>query len=165
MELTVNLDRSKQAQEIIFSRKLKKATHPPLLFNNNNVSHVNSQKHLGVILDLKLTFEEHLKNVFNKTNKTIGLLPKLSNLLPRQALVTIYKAFVRHHLGYGDVLYDQGFNNSFHAKMESIQYNACLAIAGTIRGTSREKIYQELGLESLQLRRCYRKLCLKSFQK
>ena len=44
--------------------------------------------------------------------------------------------------------------------MDSIQYNACLAITGAIRGTSREKIYQESGLESLQLRRWYRKLCL-----
>ena len=156
--MTFNPDRSKQAQEIIFSRKLKKATHPPLLFNNNNVSQVNFQTHLGVILDVKLTFEEHLKNVFNKTNKTIGLLKKLSNLLPRQALVTVYKACIRPHLDYGDVLYDQDFNNSFHTKVESIQYNACLAITRAIRGTSREKIYQELGLESLQLRRWYRKL-------
>ena len=66
----------------------------------------------------------------------IGLLRKLSNLLPRQALVTIYKAFIRPHLHYGDVLYDQAFNNSFHTKMEFIQYNTCLAITGTIRGTS-----------------------------
>ena len=118
--MTFNPDRSKQAQEILFSRKLKKATHPPLLFNTNYVSQVNSQTHLGIILDVKLTFEEHLKNVFNKTNKTIRLLQKLSNLLPRQALVTIYKAFIRPHLDYGDVLYDQAFNNSFNAKMESI---------------------------------------------
>ena len=66
---------------------------------------------------------------------------KLSNLLPRQALVTIYKAFIRPHLDYSDVLYDQAFNTFFHAKMESTQYNACLAITGAIRGTSREKIY------------------------
>ena len=112
--MTFNPDRSKQAQEIIFCRKLKKVAHPPLLFNNNYVSQVNSQKHLGIILDVKLTFEEHLKNVFNKTNKTIGLLRKLSNLLPRQALITIYKAFVRPHLDYGDVLYGQAFDNSFH---------------------------------------------------
>ena len=92
--MTFNPDRSKQAQEIIFSRKLKKATHPPLIFNNNNVSQVNFQTHLGVILDVKLTFEEHLKNVFNKANKTIVLLKKLSNLLPRQDLVTIYKALL-----------------------------------------------------------------------
>ena len=44
--------------------------------------------------------------------------------------------------------------------MESIQYNACLAIIGAIRGTSREKTYQELALESLQLRRWDIKLCL-----
>ena len=47
---------------------------------------------------------------------------------------------------------------SFHHKLESIQYNACLAITGATRGTSKEKLYQELGLESLQLRRWYRKL-------
>ena len=43
--------------------------------------------------------------------------------------------------------------------MESIQYNAELAIRGAIRGSSMEKLYQELGLESLQQRRWYRKLC------
>ena len=100
---------------------------------------MNSQKHLVPILDVKLTFEEHLKNVFNKTNKTIGLLRKPSNLLPRQALVTIYKAFVRPPLDYGDVLYGQAFNNSFHAKMESIHYNACLAITGAIRVRQKKK--------------------------
>ena len=133
--MAFNPDRGKQAQGIIFSRKLKKATHLPLLFSNNNVSQVNFQTHLGVILDVKLTFEEHLKNVFNKTNKTIGLLKKLSNLLPTQALVTIYKSFIRPHLDY-----DKAFNNFFHAKMESIQYNACLAITGAIRGTNLPRI-------------------------
>ena len=62
-----------------------------------------------VILDIKLTFEEHLKNVFNKTSKMIGFLRELINLLPRQALVTIDKAFVRPLLDYGVVLYDQAF--------------------------------------------------------
>ena len=46
----------------------------------------------------------------------MGLLRKLSNLLPKQALVTIYKAFIRPHLDYGDVLHDQAFNNSLHEK-------------------------------------------------
>ena len=56
------------------------------------------------------------------------------------------------------ILYDQAYNMSFHQKLESIQYNACLAITGTIRGTSKEKLYQEIGLETLQLLRWYRKL-------
>ena len=66
-KMTFNPDRNKQAQEIIFSRKFKKMTHPSLLFSNN-VSKVNFQIHLGVILEVKLTFEEHLENVFNTTN-------------------------------------------------------------------------------------------------
>ena len=93
-----------------------------------------------------------------KISKTLGLLRKLHNLLPRSALITIYKAFVRPYLDYGDILYDQAYNMSFHHKLESIQYNACLAITGAIRGTSKEKLCQELGLESPQLRRWYRKL-------
>ena len=48
---------------------------------------------------------------------------------------------------------------SFHHKLESIQYNVCLTITAAMRGTSnKEKLYQELGLESLQVRRWYRKL-------
>ena len=110
-------------------------------------------------LDTKLNFQEHLHNIMNKVDKTIGLLRKLQAILARPSLVTIYKAFIRPHLDYGDIIYDQAYKESFHQKLESIQYNAALAITGAIRGTSREKLYQELGLESLQKRRWYRRLC------
>ena len=43
-------------------------------------------------------------------------------------------------------------------KLEAVQYNACLAITGAIRGTSRERLYRELGLETLNNRRWSRKL-------
>ena len=65
--------------------------------------------------------------------------------------------FIRSHLDYVDVIYDQHYNNSFHQKLESIQYNAALAIAGAIRGYSREKLNQELGLESLIQQRWFGK--------
>ena len=158
-KMSFNPDPNKQAQEVIFSRKLKKVCHLPLRFNNNNVSQVSSQKHLGLTLDNRLTFDEHLTNVSNKISKTIGLLRKLQNILPRPALFTRYKRFIRPHLDYGDIIYDQAYKVSFHQKLESIQYNAALALTRAIRGSSREKLYQELGLGSLQLRRWYRKLC------
>ena len=68
---------------------------------------------------------------------SIGLLCKLQNLLPRAPLIIIYEAYIRPHLDYGDILYDQAYM-SFHQKLESIQYNACLAITGAIRGTSKK---------------------------
>ena len=152
-------DPSKQAQEVIFSRKIQKTRHPSICFNNKSVKQVSSQKHLALILDSKLNFQEHLQNIFNKVNKTSGLLCILQNILSREPLLTIYKSFVRPHLDYGDVIYDQNYNNFFHQKLESIQYNAALAITGAIRGSSREKLYQELGLKSLKQRRWFRKLC------
>ena len=63
----------------------------------------------------------HLKMVSGKICKTIGLLPKLQNLLPRTALITIYKALIRPHLDYDNILYDQVYNMPFHQKLESIQ--------------------------------------------
>ena len=104
---------------------------------------------MRAILDSKLTFNEHLYNVLNRINKTIGLLSKLQFFLPRKFLVTIFKEFVRLHLNYSDVLYDHSFNNYLHEILEWIQYNAWLAIIRAIRGTFKVK-YQELGLESLQ---------------
>ena len=111
------------------------------------------------MLNTKLDFQGHLKSVLNKVNKTIGLLRKPHNTLPRLPLLTIYKSFIRPHLDYGDIIYDQAYNVLFHQKLESIQYNSALAIAGTIRGTSTEKLYNELGLETLEKRRWYWKLC------
>ena len=61
-------------------------------------------------------------------------------------------------------LYMKKANYSFfHQKIESVQYNTPLAITGIIRGTSKEKLYETLGPESLHLRHYFRKLC--SFQK
>ena len=151
--MSFNPDPSKQAQEVIFSRKTKKDYHPPLASNNNNVPETDSQKHLGIVLDNRLSFEDHLKMIVSKVNNTIGLLHKLHNILPRSALLTIYKSFIRPHLDYGDIIYDQAYNASFNQKLELLQYNACLAITEAIRGISRGKLYEELSLESIQLRR------------
>ena len=118
------------------------------------------KKHLGMLLDFRLDFQEHWNSILKKVNKTVALLRIFQNILPRSALLTIYKCFLRTHLDCVDIIYDQAFNNSSHQNIESLQYNAALAITDAIRGTSREKIYQELGLESLQQRRWYRKLCL-----
>ena len=159
-KMSFNPDPTKQAQEIIFSRKTSQRNHPGLMFNNSIVNVTTIHKHLGMIFDSKLSFDEHLKSVLKKISKTVALLRKFQGILPRTSLITIYKLFARPRLDYGDIIYDQKFNESFHQRIESIQYNAAIAITGAIRGTSSEKLYQELGLESLRSRRWLRRLCL-----
>ena len=151
-KMNFNPDPSKQAQELLFSRKTSSKPYPSLNFNDNLVHQVQLQKHLGLFLDPKLSFDEHIQCFLIKTGKIIGLISKLQPIILRAALLTIYKSFLRPHLDYGDVIYDRAFNESFQNKLESVQYNAALAITGAIGGSSREKLYQELGLESLKSR-------------
>ena len=129
-----------------------KPFHPSVYFNNIPVSSTSVHKHLVMLLDDK--------SVLNKVKKTIGLLRKFQQILPRQSLITIYKLFIRPQLDYGDIVCDRAFNESFHKYLESIQNNAAIVITGAIRGTSFEKLFQELGLECLKSRRWLRKLCL-----
>ena len=150
-----NPDHKKQAQEVVFNRKINKIDHPRLYFHQKLIKSLSAHKHLGMVLDTKLDFSLHLKNIQNEVNKTIWLLCKCQDTLPRILLIAIFQLFIMAHLDIGNIIYGRAYNTSFLHNIESLQCNA----ACTVRGTSREKLYQELDFESLQKRRWYRKLC------
>ena len=119
---------------------------------------LGSQKHLGILLDSTLNFDEHLRNIQSEVNRIIVIIRNPQKVRPRPALLTIYKSFALPHLDYDDIIYDKAYNESFKTKKVCIQYNAALAITGAIKGSSREKLYQELGLESLSMKGWHKKL-------
>ena len=106
--MRLNPDPNKQAQHVIFSRKINKIDHLPLY--QNLLKSSSTHKHVRMVLDTRLGFNLHLKNVQNKVNKTIGLLRKLQNTLPRFSLITSFKSFMRQLLDYGDIIYDREYN-------------------------------------------------------
>ena len=172
-KMSFNPDPRKQAVELIFSTKRVEMNHPEICFNNIPVMKVDEHKHLGIILDSKLSFSAHIKAAISKTRKGVGLLKYLSKYLPRHTLNELFKLYVRPHLEYGDVIYHipakvcefsgNTILSNFMEKLESVQYSAALAVIGTWRGNSREKLYAELGWESLSSRRWSR--CLTLFYK
>ena len=155
--MLVNPNPTKQAKEVCFSHKSDNVPYKSLTFNNNKIQSAPAQKHLGLILDSKLDFNQHKDDKKNKCNKIIGTMRRLSMTLSRKSLLTIYNSFVRPILEYADIIYDKPCNETFKGKLEAVQYHACLAITGAIRGASRERLYRELGLETLNDRRWYRK--------
>ena len=100
-----NPDPQKQAVELIFSRKTKELDLPEIIFNNIPVMKVDEHKHLGIILDSKLSFSAHIKSAISKTSKGIGLPKYLSKYLPRHTLNELYKLYVRPNLDYWYVIY------------------------------------------------------------
>ena len=158
--MSFNPNRSKQAQEVIFSRKTSIQSHPVLTFDNCPVIKTTHHKHLGLILDEKLNFKEHLKEKMSKAYKGMAVLRKLQNIIPRNSLLTICKSFIHPPLeDYGDTIYHQPNNRSLCQKIESIQHQAALAITGAIHGTSQTKLYNELEIESMKLMQWFRSLC------
>ena len=84
----VNPDAIKQAQEVIFLKKLQKTNQNPVFSITTPFNYV------GMNLDTNLNFQERLNtNALNGVNKAIGLLRKLQGLLPCQSLFTVYKIY------------------------------------------------------------------------
>ena len=165
-----NPDPNKQAVEVTFSMKRVKTAHPDSLFGLVPVVRVEEHKHLGVILVSKLSFANHIKTAITKSRQGISMIKYLSKYLPGHKLNELYKLYVRPHLDYGDVIYhtqakicEFSHNTMLSTHMEnleSVQYFAALAVTGSWKGTSREKLYNELGWESLNLRRWSRRLVM-----
>ena len=91
--MSLNPYRAKQVQEVIFSRKTNKSTHPSLYINSATVKLMHSQKHRDLQLN-KLSFNGHNKNKISKTMKGIGLLRKLKTILPWRRLLIVYKSLL-----------------------------------------------------------------------
>ena len=159
-----------QAVEILFSQKRNSPNHPPLYFNGIEVKREKDHKHLGLVLDSKLSFAKHINEKLSTARKGIGIIKHLSPYLPLKSRDQLYKMYARPHLDYCDAIYhipareteelDASFILNYQMlSLERCQYQAALAVSGCWKGTSRTKIYDELGWETLDKRRTFRRLC------
>ena len=167
-KMEFNPDPTKQATEVLFSCKKSSPYHPQLIFNGIAVAKVNDQKHLGLILEIRDYLLKNINEKIIKAKKIVGLFKHLSRFLPLKTLDRMYKALVRSHLDYCDIIYHVPSHqnqaplgvtlNSLMEKVERIQYQSALAISGVWHGSNGAKLYEELGWESLSDRRMGRRI-------
>ena len=167
-KMSFNPDPTKQAVQVIFSCKAQAIVHPKIYFNDIEVKTVNEHKHLDLTLDAKLTFASHIDEKIKKARQGLGILKTILCYLSVKTLEQIYKMYIQPHLDFCDVIYHipcitNPFDSSINLKylmntLERIQYHCALAITGTWKGTSLNKIYDELGWESLNDCRYCRRL-------
>ena len=125
-KMKFNPDISKQAIEVIYSIKYKKESHPMLDFNEVPVARETSTKHLAIILDDRLIFRKHIQEAITNAKKGIALMKFLSKYVTPVVLDKTYKMYVRPHLDYVDVIYDNQLVDMMNS-LESIQYQAGLS--------------------------------------
>ena len=151
-----------KTEEVFLSTKRNMPNHTALMLGNDEVVRKTEHKHLGMILDDKLNFQSHVKEAILKARRGIGLVRYLSKHVSRHVLDQMYELYVRPHLDYGDVVYheyDPEMKLDTTKRLERTQYSAALAVTGAWRGTSRQRLFEELGWESLYQRRWYKRMC------
>ena len=165
-KMSFNPDPTKQAKELLSTRERISPDYPNIIFNGCTVTKVNDHKHLGLVLQSNLSFEKHLEEKIYKAKRVIGLLKHFSKFLPLRTLDMMYKTLARPHFDYCDLIYhippistETGL--TLHRAMEKVektQYVAALSITGAWHGSSRSKIYDELGWETLSDRRLCKRI-------
>ena len=141
---------AKKSKDLIFS-KLTHANAAPLQYNNINIERVTTHKHLGIHLSHNLDWSEQIKRVCLKANQKLGILKHIK-MLQRHTLDILYKLIVRSVLDYGLPIYFNSLNVADKDRLERIQYNSARLVTGALPCTSRVKLNEELGWETIQQR-------------
>ena len=94
---------------------------PPVIFNNEYISRVNTHKHLGIHLTSNLDWSVQIHNVCLKANRKLSVLKRVQNL-QRSTLDLLYKITVRSVLDYSLFVYFHNLNQLDVEKLNRIQY-------------------------------------------
>ena len=94
-----------KTEAFLASRRLNR-NHPPIYMQNQQITEVESHKHLGVYFSNDCTWHHHIKYITGKACTRNNIMRKLKFKLDRKSLETIYLTFIRPLLEYGDVLWD-----------------------------------------------------------
>ena len=132
-------------------------TPPTVLLNNIPVQRSTFQKHFGVYLDEKLNFNTDITEKIGKTARELELSKSYLKVFQEMP----YEPFIYHLLDPTKIMVTLCTINLImnHLLVNLYKYNAALEITGAIKCASRSKLYNELGLESLESRRRLRHLC------
>ena len=64
-------------------------------------------KYLGVLIDYKLSWNNHIDTILLKISRTVGLLSKLRHFVPFSTLISIYHSLIAPYLRYGLIAWGQ----------------------------------------------------------
>ena len=125
---------------------------PTIKLGDEILEFVENHKLLGIILNKKMSWENHIDFIYSSANKCVGLLQKISFLIPRKAKEKIYESFIKPIIEYGNIIY----SNSTITKLNLLDklHRRCAVIClNSYKLTETVKLYRELGWDTLEHRR------------
>ena len=140
----------KKSKDMIFSNKVLNNS-PPVMFNNIFVDRVNCHKHLGIYLTSNLDWSIHVHETCLKANRKLAVLRNVK-FLHRNTIDLLYKLTCRSLIDYGLVVYGSTLTQRNLDRLERIQYRAAKIATGALHHSSKIKLNNDLGWESIKTR-------------
>ena len=152
-QLTLN---TKKTKYIVLGSRYEIGTVQDLnlQIGGEKIDWVQSMKYLGVILDDKLTFDEHISQTHTKPSKKLGILQRARDYLDTNTSLLLYESLVQLHLDYCDLVYMCTTLQNLN-KLQLIENGACRIILCVSKDTSIEQMHKELGIPTLEQCRQY----------
>ena len=107
---------AKKTKALFFKSINRNLTIPKLEIGNNTIETVQKFNFLGIILDEKLKWNDHINHIAIKISRANGILNRLKHCVPQKTLLQIYHAIISPYLNYGNLLW--GFNCARIIKMQ-----------------------------------------------
>jgi len=128
--------------------------YPELMMNGTKLEQVHTYPQLGIHLNDRMNWDDHINHTINKASKKINIIWKLSRELPRYATENIYTSYIRPQLEYGCLVYTS-CTKAQSQRLESVQRRAAIACTGAFNRTSTDRLLGELAWPTLETRRKY----------
>ena len=119
--------------------------------NPTKVTHVTSEKDLGVIFDEKLIFRDHISKKAAIANRNLGLIFRSFTYIDKDMFLNLYKSLVRPHLEYATSVWSPMFKKD-SITLENVQRRAT-RLVNSLSGRTYEDRLKTLGLPTLEYRR------------
>ena len=151
------------ALELSLNKHLKNlsswfASNEPTLYIGDTVIKISGFLNiLGVRLDYKLSFKDHLSTILRKIYAKIGALRRLKKIVPADISLMLYKAHIFPHLEYCSPLL-LGINKTLNKKLESANYYALKFLLNFGNSFDYDSILSTVNIRSLEHRRYYQSL-------
>ena len=128
---------------IVFTRKSNTVTSVDIRIENQAINEVNKTKFLGVIIDKKLTWKEHISYLSSKISRGIGMIIKAKKRLNKDALVTLYYSFIYSYMTYCNHVWGTACITRLN-KIIILQKKAIRIICNVNRRTPTDPLFRDL---------------------
>ena len=135
----------KKTHCMVFSKRRTRKTDLKLIIDGESIGEVQNTKFLGIIIDNKLNWKDHISYIAGKVSRGVGMIIKARNYLNRDGLMCLYYSFVYPYFTYCNHIWGSTYKSNLR-RLIVLQNKVLRIILHAKPRKSAEPFYKELNI-------------------